>query len=112
MTRPSVVVLDYGSGNVHSAVKALELAGADVELTGDPKRAHEADGLLVPGVEGGEQVGGVVRLLRLLGRQGRRARGGLGRHGGEVRAGGGRAVGHGVSSGGRRGERTSSGYPP
>ncbi len=31
MTRPSVVVLDYGSGNVHSAVKALELAGADVE---------------------------------------------------------------------------------
>ncbi|WP_317228825.1 imidazole glycerol phosphate synthase subunit HisH [Clavibacter sp. MX14-G9D] len=50
MTRPSVVVLDYGSGNVHSAVKALELAGADVELTGDTRRAHEADGLLVPGV--------------------------------------------------------------
>jgi glutamine amidotransferase len=50
VTRPSVVVLDYGSGNVHSAVKALELAGADVELTGDPRRAHEADGLLVPGV--------------------------------------------------------------
>jgi glutamine amidotransferase len=29
-----VVVLDYGSGNVHSAVKALEAAGAAVELTG------------------------------------------------------------------------------
>jgi glutamine amidotransferase len=50
VSRPSVVVLDYGSGNVHSAVKALELAGADVELTGDKKRAFEADGLVVPGV--------------------------------------------------------------
>ncbi|PPI21416.1 imidazole glycerol phosphate synthase subunit HisH [Rathayibacter sp. AY1B5] len=48
--RASVVVYDYGSGNVHSAVKALELAGADVELTGDRQRALEADGLLVPGV--------------------------------------------------------------
>jgi imidazole glycerol-phosphate synthase subunit HisH len=46
----SVVVLDYGTGNVHSAVKALELAGADVTLTGDRKQAMEADGLLVPGV--------------------------------------------------------------
>ena len=50
LVKPSVVVLDYGSGNVHSAVKALELAGADVELTADPKRVAEADGLLVPGV--------------------------------------------------------------
>lgn len=45
-----VVVFDYGTGNVHSAVKALEAAGAEVELTGDRKRALEADGLLVPGV--------------------------------------------------------------
>lgn len=48
--RPSVVVLDYGSGNVHSAVKALELAGADVLLTGDRAAAQAADGLVVPGV--------------------------------------------------------------
>ncbi|MGG7464362.1 MULTISPECIES: imidazole glycerol phosphate synthase subunit HisH [unclassified Plantibacter] len=48
--RPRVVVLDYGSGNVHSAVKALELAGADVELTGDRAAAQNADGLVVPGV--------------------------------------------------------------
>lgn len=47
---PQVVVFDYGTGNVHSAVKALEAAGAEVELTGDRKRALEADGLLVPGV--------------------------------------------------------------
>lgn len=50
MANRSVVVLDYGSGNVHSAVKALELAGADVELTADPRKVAEADGLLVPGV--------------------------------------------------------------
>jgi len=45
-----VVVYDYGSGNVHSAVKALAAAGADATLTGDRTAALEADGLLVPGV--------------------------------------------------------------
>jgi len=50
MAAPSVVVLDYGSGNVHSAAKALELAGARVELTADRDRVANADGLLVPGV--------------------------------------------------------------
>ncbi len=50
MVDPSVVVLDYGSGNVHSAVKALEAAGARVELTADRTRVQDADGLVVPGV--------------------------------------------------------------
>ncbi len=50
MTKPSVVVLDYGSGNVHSAAKALEAAGARVELTADRRKALDADGLVVPGV--------------------------------------------------------------
>ncbi len=45
-----VVVLDYGSGNVHSAVRALERVGAEVELTADRDRALAADGLFVPGV--------------------------------------------------------------
>jgi imidazole glycerol-phosphate synthase subunit HisH len=45
-----VVLLDYGSGNVHSAAKALEHAGAEVEVTADRKAALEADGLVVPGV--------------------------------------------------------------
>jgi imidazole glycerol-phosphate synthase subunit HisH len=45
-----VAVLDYGSGNVRSAVRALERTGADVELTADRGAAMEADGLLVPGV--------------------------------------------------------------
>lgn len=47
---PLVVVFDYGSGNVHSAVKALEHAGAEVVLTKDPRQAQEAAGLVVPGV--------------------------------------------------------------
>jgi glutamine amidotransferase len=47
---PRVVVLDYGSGNVHSAAKALEAAGARVELTRDRSAVMAADGLVVPGV--------------------------------------------------------------
>ena len=47
---PRVVVYDYGSGNVHSALKALERAGADVILTNDRQEALEAHGLVVPGV--------------------------------------------------------------
>jgi imidazole glycerol-phosphate synthase subunit HisH len=46
----SVVVFDYGSGNVRSAVRALEHVGAEVELTGDRAAALAADGLFVPGV--------------------------------------------------------------
>jgi glutamine amidotransferase len=45
-----VVVLDYGIGNVHSALKALEYAGAEVSLTAEPKEVQDADGLVVPGV--------------------------------------------------------------
>jgi len=46
----NVVVFDYGSGNVHSALKALERAGANVSLTRTRGEALEADGLVVPGV--------------------------------------------------------------
>ena len=45
-----VVVLDYGSGNVRSAVRALQHVGASVELTSDRAAALAADGLCVPGV--------------------------------------------------------------
>ncbi|WP_166139929.1 imidazole glycerol phosphate synthase subunit HisH [Nocardioides ochotonae] len=48
--RKRVVVLDYGSGNLRSAVRAVERAGAEVTLTADRKLAQDADGLLVPGV--------------------------------------------------------------
>lgn len=45
-----MAVFDYESGNVHSAVKALIVAGADAVLTADRDVALEADGLVVPGV--------------------------------------------------------------
>jgi imidazole glycerol-phosphate synthase subunit HisH len=48
--RPRVVVLDYGSGNLRSAERALERAGADVSVTADLEAAAGADGLVVPGV--------------------------------------------------------------
>ncbi|SFI38333.1 MULTISPECIES: imidazole glycerol phosphate synthase subunit HisH [Microbacterium] len=47
---PLVAVLDYGSGNVHSAVKALAAAGADARLTRDRGLVQDAAGLVVPGV--------------------------------------------------------------
>jgi len=45
-----VVVLDYGSGNLRSAQRALERVGAQVEVTADAGAAAAADGLVVPGV--------------------------------------------------------------
>ncbi|MFE6963484.1 imidazole glycerol phosphate synthase subunit HisH [Agromyces sp. NPDC057679] len=59
-----VVVLDYGSGNVHSAAKALEAAGAEVEVTADRRAASEADGLLVPGVGAFKAVMEQLRAVR------------------------------------------------
>ena len=44
------MVLDYGSGNVRSAVRALERVGAEVELTARREAVLAADGLVVPGV--------------------------------------------------------------
>jgi len=48
--RPSVAVLDYGSGNLRSAQRALERVGADVAVTRDVDVVAAADGLVVPGV--------------------------------------------------------------
>ena len=46
----SVVILDYGSGNVRSAQRAVETTGAKVSISSDFDEALEADALLVPGV--------------------------------------------------------------
>ncbi|MFD8598229.1 imidazole glycerol phosphate synthase subunit HisH [Kitasatospora sp. NPDC059646] len=46
----NVVVLDYGSGNLRSAQRALERTGAEVTVTSNFQQALDADGLLVPGV--------------------------------------------------------------
>jgi imidazole glycerol-phosphate synthase subunit HisH len=45
-----IVVLDYGSGNLRSAKRALERVGAVTEVTPDSDAALAADGLVVPGV--------------------------------------------------------------
>ena len=50
MSAPKVVVLDYGSGNLRSAQRALERAGAHIEVTADADAALDCDGLAVPGV--------------------------------------------------------------
>ncbi|GIG62789.1 imidazole glycerol phosphate synthase subunit HisH [Longispora fulva] len=60
-----VVVLDYGSGNLRSAERAMVRAGADVTVTDDLALALEADGLVVPGV--GAYAACVAGLLALGG---------------------------------------------
>lgn len=62
--RPLVAVLDYGSGNVHSAVKALVAAGADARLTADRGLVRDADGLVVPGVGAFRAVMDALRASR------------------------------------------------
>lgn len=52
----SVVIVDYGSGNLHSAGKAFERAARDNEVdakilvTADPKAVAAADRIVLPGV--------------------------------------------------------------
>ena len=58
------MLLDYGSGNVHSAAKALERAGAEVQVTSDRAAAMEADGLVVPGVGAFRAVMDQLRAVR------------------------------------------------
>lgn len=71
-SQPSVVVLDYGAGNVHSVVRALEEAGASVLLSNKEADVLGADGLVVPGVGAFEAVmKGLkeVQALRMIGRR-------------------------------------------
>ena len=46
----TVAILDYGSGNLRSAHRAIARVGADVTITNNPREVLAADGLLVPGV--------------------------------------------------------------
>ena len=50
MTRPRVVVFDYGFGNVRSAQNSLLRLGAEAEISADASAALSCDGLVVPGV--------------------------------------------------------------
>jgi len=57
----SVVVVDYGLGNLRSVTRGLERAGADVTVSEDPRAFERADGVVLPGVgafrEGVENAG-------------------------------------------------------
>ena len=46
----SVVIVDYGLGNLRSVTRGLERAGADVEITDDVEAFAAADGVVLPGV--------------------------------------------------------------
>lgn len=76
MTSPLVCVLDYGFGNVRSAVRAIEHVGARVTLTDDRVVAENADGLIVPGVGAFEAVMQGLRAVRGEQIVGRRLAGG------------------------------------
>ena len=67
-----VVVLDYGSGNLRSAERALRRVGAEVEVSSDFDTALEADALVVPGVGAfAACMAGItqVRGQRIIGRR-------------------------------------------
>ena len=138
---PRVVVLDYGSGNLRSAQRALDRVGAEAEVTADADAALECDGLAVPGVgafaacmaglravggdkliarrlELGRPVLGICVGMQVLFSRGRRARGadrglrGLAGHGGTAGRRG--AAAHGLEHRGarRRARRCSPGSRP
>jgi len=75
----TTVVIDYGSGNLRSAAKALAAAGADVRVTGDPANVAKASRIVLPGVgafadcrAGLDRLPGMVEMLeRLVRREGR-----------------------------------------
>jgi glutamine amidotransferase len=72
----SVAIVDYGSGNLHSAAKAFERAARDsgrdqpIIVTGDPDAVRRADRIVLPGVgafadcrRGLDAVDGMVEAL-------------------------------------------------
>ena len=78
----SIAIVDYGSGNLHSAAKAFERAaresGADqrILVTNDPDTVRGADRVVLPGVgafadcrRGLDAVGGMVEALETAVRQ-------------------------------------------
>jgi glutamine amidotransferase len=72
-----IVILDYGSGNLRSAERAVARHGVEVAVTSDRDAALNADGLVVPGV--GAFSACMQGLLAVRGEQiiGRRLSGGL-----------------------------------
>lgn len=76
MSARNVTVLDYGSGNIRSAVRALEHVGANVTLSAKSDDVLNADGLLVPGVGAFAAVMEGLKKVDALRMIGRRVAGG------------------------------------
>ena len=71
-----VTVFDYGAGNMHSIVRALErFPGAGVQICDDPRSALATDLLVLPGV--GAFQAAAVRLADARGAMGDALRAGL-----------------------------------
>jgi imidazole glycerol-phosphate synthase subunit HisH len=64
---PSVAILDYDAGNVRSAKRGFEVAGARAEIVREPEPARRADALVVPGVG---HFGSCLTQLRRSGLEG------------------------------------------
>ena len=45
-----IAIIDYGMGNLHSVYNALQAIGTQAEITSDPERLKQADGIILPGV--------------------------------------------------------------
>ena len=45
-----ICVIDYGVGNLHSALKAVQLYSKNASMSTDPEEVHNANGLILPGV--------------------------------------------------------------
>ncbi len=60
----TVAVVDYESGNLRSVARALESAGAQPQVTGDPQTLLDADAAVLPGVGSGDSA---MRSLRRRG---------------------------------------------
>ena len=72
----SVAIVDYGSGNLHSAAKAFERAAREsghdqpIEVTSDPAQVARADRVVLPGVgafadcrRGLDEIDGMIEAL-------------------------------------------------
>ena len=64
MSRPEILILDYGSGNLRSAQRALEQVGAIVSVSSDFDEAMGAQALVLPGVGAFEACMAGIRAVR------------------------------------------------
>src|SRR5713101_2940425 len=50
MPAPTIAILDYGMGNLHSVSRAIAKVGGTADVTSDPEAIADAEALVIPGV--------------------------------------------------------------